>query len=149
MQNLREMIKRHEGVRTHAYRCSQGYLTIGAGRNIDENGGLGLSDEEIDFLLDNDIVRCIQELHNVFPWFKTLNEPRQHAVIDLCFNIGLPKLMLFQKANKAMNSGEWETAAKEYYDSRWAKQVGARAVEVCEMIRTGEYQNGESNYSRS
>jgi len=25
-------------------------------------------------------------------------------------------------------------------NSRWAKQVGKRAVEICAMIRTGKYQ---------
>ena len=138
MERLREMLKRHEGVKAMAYRCTAGKITVGVGRNIDSDGGLGLSDDEIDYLLDNDIIRCIKELQ-IFPWFSQLAEARQHALIDLCFNIGLPRLMLFQKANAAMAEGDFEKAADEYFDSRWAKQVGNRAIEVCEMIRSGEY----------
>jgi len=138
MEKLREMLKRHEGVKSKAYKCPAGYWTIGVGRNIDSDGGLGLSDEEVDFLLDNDIIRCIKELQ-VFPWFNSLNEARQHAIIDICFNLGLPRLMLFQKANLAMSASNFDLAADEYYDSKWAKQVGNRAIEICEMIRTGEY----------
>ena len=138
MERLREMLKRHEGVKAMAYKCTAGKITVGVGRNIDSDGGLGLSDDEIDYLLDNDIIRCIKELQ-IFPWFSQLAEARQHALIDLCFNIGLPRLMLFQKANAAMAKGDFETAADEYFDSRWAKQVGNRAIEVCEMIRSGEY----------
>lgn len=139
MNNLREMLKRHEGVKAHAYKCTAGKITVGVGRNIDSDGGIGLSDEEIDFLLDNDIVRCIQELNGVFPWFNSLDTVRSDAIIDICFNLGLPRLMLFQKAIKAMKAGDYETAADEFFDSRWAKQVGNRAIEICEMIRTGKY----------
>ena len=139
MNNLREMLKRHEGVKAHAYKCTAGKITVGVGRNIDSDGGIGLSDEEIDFLLDNDIVRCIQELNGVFPWFNSLDTVRSDAIIDICFNLGLPRLMLFQKAIKAMKAGDYEAAADEFFDSRWAKQVGNRAIEICEMIRTGKY----------
>jgi len=138
VNNLREMLKRHEGVKAHAYKCTAGKITVGVGRNIDSDGGIGLSDEEIDFLLDNDIVRCIQELNGVFPWFNSLDTVRSDAIIDICFNLGLPRLMLFQKAIKAMKAGDYEAAADEFFDSRWAKQVGNRAIEICEMIRTGK-----------
>ena len=53
-EKLLEMLKRHEGVRSHVYLCSAGYETIGVGRNISESG-LGLSSDEIDYLLTNDI----------------------------------------------------------------------------------------------
>lgn len=139
MNNLREMLKRHEGVKSHAYRCTAGKITVGVGRNIDSDGGLGLSHDEIDYLLDNDIVRCIQELNGVFPWFNHLDTVRSDAIVDICFNLGLPRLMLFQKAIRAMKEGDYEKAADEFYDSKWAKQVGNRAIEVCEMIRTGRY----------
>jgi len=143
VNNLREMLKRHEGVKSHAYRCTAGKITVGVGRNIDSDGGLGLSDDEINYLLDNDIVRCIQELNGVFPWFNQLDTIRSDAIIDICFNLGLPRLMLFQKAIKAMKEGDYEKAADEFYDSKWAKQVGNRAIEVCEMIRSGKYKTGE------
>jgi len=139
VNNLREMLKRHEGVKSHAYTCSAGKITVGVGRNIDQDGGLGLSDDEIDYLLDNDIIRCIKELNSVFTWFNQLDSVRSDAVIDICFNIGLPRLVLFRNALAAMKEGDYETAADEFYDSRWAKQVGNRAIEICEMIRSGTY----------
>ena len=78
MSKLIEQLKRHEGVRTHAYKCSADYITVGVGRNIDEDGGLGLSDDEIDYLLANDIKRCKQELV-ALSWFVDLDEVRQDA----------------------------------------------------------------------
>tara|TARA_A100001391_G_scaffold149095_1_gene106595 strand:+ start:1707 stop:2129 length:423 start_codon:yes stop_codon:yes gene_type:complete len=139
MDKTVELLRRHEGVKPHAYKCSAGYVTIGVGRNIDENGGLGLSDDEIDYLLQNDIKRCQQELTTYFVWFEKLDEVRKNAMINLVFNLGLSRLRKFEKALFAMSEQDWETASKELLDSRWAEQVGQRAVEIAEMVRTGEY----------
>ena len=62
MKKLIEMLKRHEGVETHAYECSEGKITVGVGRNIDQRGGIGLSEDEVEYLLENDIERVIKEL---------------------------------------------------------------------------------------
>ena len=139
MNRLRDMIKRHEGVETHCYKDHLGLETIGVGRCIAE-GSLGLSDDEIDYLLDNDIVRCIKELTRSLPWFSSLDEVRKEALIDLCFNLGLTRLLGFKKALAAIEVSDWDTAKVELLDSRWANQVGNRAQEISEMIRTGVYQ---------
>jgi lysozyme len=136
---LIDMLKRHEGVRSHVYLCSAGYETLGVGRNISESG-LGLTEDEIDFLLINDITRVKQELTDAYFWFPALNEARQDAMIDICFNLGLTRLRGFVNALEAMSREQFDVAADEFMDSRWSQQVGNRAVEVTEMIRTGEYQ---------
>jgi len=141
MSKLVKQLRRHEGVRTHAYRCSENKITVGVGRNLDEDGGIGLSDDEIDYLLENDIKRCRQEL-DALSWFTDLSAVRQDALVNLCFNLGMTRLLGFRKAMAAMAVGDYQEAADEFYDSRWAKQVGSRADEVCEMIRTGRYGEG-------
>lgn len=138
MSKLVEQLRKHEGVRSHAYKCSANMITVGVGRNIDENGGIGLSDDEIDYLLANDIKRCQAELL-AFSWFIDLDSVRQDAMTNLLFNLGMTRLLGFKNALSAMERSEFETAAAEFMDSRWAKQVGYRADEVCEMIRTGRY----------
>ena len=136
---LIDMLKRHEGVRSHVYLCSAGYETIAVGRNIAESG-LGLSEDEIEYLLNNDIKRVREELEDNYFWFRALNEARQDAMIDICFNLGLTRLRGFVKALEAMSREQFDIAADEFMDSRWSQLVGNRAVEVTEMIRTGEYQ---------
>ena len=138
MSQLVEMIKRHEGVKSKVYLCSAGYETIGVGRNISESG-LGLSDDEIDYLLQNDIQRVKEELKETYFWFVALNEARQDAMIDICFNLGLTRLRGFVKALEAMSREQFDVAAEEFMDSKWAQQVGTRAIRVTEMIRGGEY----------
>ena len=140
MTKLIDMLKLHEGVRTHAYQCSADKWTIGVGRNIDENGGLGLTEEEINVLLINDIKRVQDELGASYFWFRELDEVRKDALTDICFNLGLSRLRGFVKAITAMSRRQWDIAADEFMDSRWSQQVGQRAITVTDMIRTGEYQ---------
>ena len=73
---LIEQLRIHEGVETHAYECTAGKITVGVGRNIDPDGGLGLSEGEINFLLKNDIYRSRKELSESFNWFDDLDEVR-------------------------------------------------------------------------
>ena len=82
MEDLIEMLKRHEGEvvtngRHLIYKCSAGYWTLGIGRNVDVNGGLGLSDDEVDYLLENDIARVIKELSLEYSWFSDLDQTRK------------------------------------------------------------------------
>ena len=139
MSELTEMLRKHEGVRDKVYLCSAGYETIGVGRNISEDG-LGLSADEIDYLLSNDIKRVREELTEEYYWFAGLDEARQDAMIDISFNLGQTRLRGFVKSLEAMAREDFDTAADEFMDSKWSEQVGDRAVEVTEIIRTGEYQ---------
>jgi len=138
MKKLLEMLKRHEGVRSNVYLCSAGYETIGVGRNISKSG-LGLSDDEVDYLLENDIVRVIKELSSEYPWFKDLDDVRKDAMIDISFNLGATRLRGFKKALFAMEVADHTLAAKEFLDSKWSRDVKGRAHELASMIETGEY----------
>jgi len=139
MEKLIDMLKRHEGVETHAYECSEGKVTVGVGRNIDQKGGMGLSEDEIDYLLQNDIERVIKELASEYTWFNGLDDVRKDAIIDIAFNLGATRLRGFRRALTAMEAGNYTEASTEFLDSRWAKQVGGRALELTDMIASGEY----------
>ena len=140
MTRLTNMLRRHEGVEKYVYKDHLGYDTIGVGRLVQADIGLGLSDDEIDYLLQNDIDRVEKELVDSFDWFVELDPVREEACINMCFNLGLTRYKGFSRALAAMSRHDYEEAADEFMDSLWARQVGDRAVEVTEMIRTGEYQ---------
>jgi lysozyme len=139
MSMIIEMLRVHEGVETHAYKCTADKTTIGVGRNIDPSGGIGLSSDEIDYLLSNDVKRVSAELIRAFSWYSELDEVRKDAMIDMCFNMGLPRLKLFKKSLAAMANGDYDIAAIEFLDSNWANQVGGRSIIVTDMIRSGDY----------
>ena len=143
MEKLLETLKRHEGVKHHAYRDSLGVLTIGCGRNISDSRrhhGLGLSDAEIDYMLQNDIERTVKELSEEYDWFDDLEEgARRDAIINMHFNLGRVRFATFKRAISHMENENHKEAATEFLQSKWAKQVKGRALEVTDMILTNMY----------
>jgi len=139
MSKIIEILRAHEGVETHAYKCTSGKTTIGVGRNIEAGSGPGLSTDEINYLLASDIERVEAELLAAFNWYRTLGTARKDAIMDMCFNMGLPRFKKFKKALAGMAKGDYKTAAIEFLDSRWANQVGQRAITVTDIIRSGKY----------
>lgn len=129
-----EMLKRHEGVRLKPYVDTVGKLTIGVGRNLDD---VGISLGEAEFLLERDIDRVVADLTRAVPVWLTLDEVRQHVLVDMCFNAGITRLLGFKKAVAAVQSGDYETAAAEMLNSKWATQVGLRAKTLADMMRSG------------
>ena len=138
MSKLIETLRRHEGVKNTLYKCTSDKWTIGVGRNLED---VGLSEEEIDFLLLNDIVRTKELMDDYIPWHSDLDEIRQEALINFVFNVGIGTTMKFKNAMAALEEHDYDTAATEMLDSNWAKQVGSRAIEITQMIKTGEYQD--------
>ena len=135
MQKLIENLKRHEGLRLKPYLCSEGKITIGFGRNLED---MGISEKEAEMLLMSDIQRCYEEL-NVFSWFHDLDQVRQEAMVNMLFNLGLPTFLEFKRTLKFMAEGAYSQAAEEMLDSKWARQVGDRATELAYMVETGQY----------
>jgi len=131
---LRAQLIRHEGVINHAYKDHLGFLTIGVGRLIDERRGGGLSDDEVMYLLDNDIDRCAKSLQDNLDFFDDLNETQQHALINMAFQLGVNGLLSFRNTLGLMRSGRYAEAHAEALKSRWAKQTPNRAAEVAKML---------------
>ena len=136
MSRLLDLIEQHEGVVRHAYQDSRGYWTIGVGRLIDEKLGGGLSDDEISYLLANDVMRCEQEAAR-YSFYAKLDEARKAVVISMLFNLGGPNFAKFKLMHAALDAGDYHEAASQMLDSRWAEQVKGRAKELAEMMETG------------
>lgn len=132
---LLTQLKRHEGRRLRPYRDTVGKLTIGYGRNLDDNG---ITEEEAELLLVNDVRTSISELER-FTWFAELNSARQGVLINMHFNIGLPSLLSFRKMIQAIKDKNYHEAAEQMLDSKWARQVGVRALELSEQMGSGTF----------
>lgn len=127
--------RRYEGLNLLPYRCPTGHLTIGYGHNLEQ----GISKQVAEFLLREDMHYAQQEVQKAFSWWKDLDEVRQFVMVDMCFNMGVRNLRTFKKFATAARRGDYTTAAREMLDSRWAVQVGYRARELAEMMKTGVY----------
>jgi len=133
---LLEMLKRHEGFKDRPYLDTVNVLTIGYGRNLETNP---LTEDEATYLLVNDIERHERALWKAFPVAVGLDHVRRDALINMAFNLGIPRLRGFEKMWAAIGISDWNRAAAEAMDSKWARQVGRRAEEIAFMLRTGQY----------
>jgi len=132
---LQKAVKRHEGFRSLPYKDSVGKTTIGYGWNLDDKG---ITKEIADSILKDQLNDCIFELLKVNDFRLLTDQPRREVLINMSFNLGLTKLMKFKKMWYAIRCRAWEVAADEMLDSLWAKQVGKRAIELSEIMRSGE-----------
>ena len=132
-----KQIKIHEGFKGNVYKCTEGKNTIGYGRNLDANP---ITEKEAEFLLLNDLKKVEQQVDDIFMCYESLNHARQAVLIDMCFNIGLTGLRRFVNMFMALDNEDFEKASREMLDSRWAKQVGYRALKLSKQMKTGEIQ---------
>ena len=93
IDRLIAQLKVHEGVRSKVYLDTEGIETIGVGRNLRDRG---LSDDEIEFLLANDIRDFQEEVDRTFGWWSDLDDVRQRVIVDMAFNMGLGSLSKFK-----------------------------------------------------
>lgn len=132
-QRLVDLLIRHEGLRLFPYVDSVGKTTIGAGRNLTDNG---ITNHEAMLLLDHDLDEAMFDC-DTFRWFRFLDPVRQRAVVDLRFNVGPSRFRGFRKMIAALEVGNFDVAVAEMLDSKWARQVGRRADELAVMVATG------------
>lgn len=155
---LRVELKRDEGTKYRVYKCTQGFDTIGTGRNLDTVGlsstecsvlGLtvrdvrikGLTPAQSEYLLDNDIDRAMRDLDRYLPWWRQLDDVRQRVLVNMCFNMGIGNakkgLLSFTNTLRLIQTGQYLAASKNMLLSKWARQVGARAKRLSDLMALG------------
>jgi len=135
LQKVREQLVRHEGLKLKPYRCPAGKLTIGVGRNLEDRG---ITQKEAFVMLENDILQCESELLDEIPEvYSILNDTRKSVLLNMCFNLGINGLLGFKNTLAFIAAGDFERAANGMLASKWAKQVGRRAIELSELMRKG------------
>ena len=139
-QILIEEIARDEGTgpmvrgRHLPYTDTVGKTTIGYGRNLTDNG---LSSREAFTLLEHDVDEAIADLSATYSWFARLDGVRQRALVNMRFNLGPHRFRQFRQTLAATEAGDYRTASTQMLKSKWAGQVGQRAVRLARMMATG------------
>lgn len=134
---LAEQLIRDEGIRLRPYRDSVGKLTIGIGRNLDD---VGISKAEALFLLDNDITTAILALEAALPWTHSLDPVRLAVLTNMAFNLGITGLLGFHHFLAAVQAGNYSLAKDHMLASKWASQVGPRAIRLADQMNSGVWQ---------
>ena len=156
-EHLLEELVKHEGLRLQVYQDTLGIDTIGIGRNLKDRG---ISKEELDeldiptighvyeygiteadamLLAENDVQIVEEELLRAHPCVEDLDAVRQLVLVDMAFNMGVPRLCKFKKMWNAVHENKFDIAAKEMLDSRWATQVKSRSVKLANAMHNGAF----------
>lgn len=132
INRLMEWTAREEGKRLRMYKCSAGYNTIGIGHNLDAKP---ISERAAWVIFEDDIADVVADLDRALPWLWEQPEDVQVALGDMCFQMGISRLLKFRKMLAALERGDREEAAREALESAWARQTPARAARVAALIR--------------
>ena len=130
----KKMILEHEGRKSKLYQDTVGLTTIGVGYNLADKG---LPDWVIDALFEQQLLTAELDCARLFPTFFDLSEVRQAVLIDMMYNLGLPRLAGFRMMGAALDKKppDFAEAASQMMDSTWAKQVGKRAADLSKLMR--------------
>jgi lysozyme len=139
--NVTEQLMTEEGVRRSAYQDHLGYWTIGVGRLIDARKGGGLSPDEVQYLLANDVRRCESAVRGIVLGFAGLNEPRRAVLVGMAFQLGVAGLAGFKNTIAMIERGDYAGAAANMLKSKWASQTPGRAARMAKQMETGEWQS--------
>jgi len=131
---LKQLLVSHESYKQFPYTDTTGHLTVGIGRNLSDRG---ISTTEAFYLLDDDILYFTSKLNHFLNFFSTLEENRQIALIDMCFNLGVQGFLNFTHMILALEAKDYDRAANEMLESKWAEQVGQRAIILANIVRSG------------
>ncbi len=135
LTKLRQSLIAHESYEKFPYVDSVGKISIGIGYNLTDRG---LSDDWINHQFQSDVTYFYSQLHDHFPWFNDLNHDRQIILVDVCF-MGFKKFLTFKKMIAALSKHNYNEAAIQLLDSRWAQQVKGRATQLANALITGVY----------
>ena len=155
-EDLIKQIAHHEGVVLKVYKDSLGIDTIGIGRNLEHRGiadlelahmektmseiyKKGITEEDAYFLAHRDIEIVEEELSASRSVVKELDAIRQRVLVDMAFNMGIPRLNKFFRMWNAINERDYEGAAIEMLDSLWARQVKSRSDTLAYAMKHGEF----------
>lgn len=135
---LKRQLISEEGLRLMPYKDTVGKITIGVGRNLEDKG---ISNDEAMELLDNDISYFDMELTNRFPFYSLMSDIRKSVLINMAFNIGIMSIYGFTNMLNNLKLGKYDLAAQDMLDSKWAKQVGSRAITLSNIMKTDNLNN--------
>ena len=131
IDDLKEMLIKNEGMELKVYRCTSGKLSCGVGRNIEENG---ISIDEAELMLKNDMDGVFADLDRNIPFWESMPYNIRLVLADMCFNLGINRLLKFSKMLEAMEERDFELAGEELLDSTYAVQVKGRAKRNYKLV---------------
>ena len=142
IKKLRDQLEIDEGVVYEIYNDHLGSPTFGIGHLItasdpeyDSPLGTRVDVSRVAEAFEQDVQTVLSECTVLYPDFDDLPEEVQQIIANMMFNLGRPRLSKFRGMKAGVDDQNWQRAADEMVDSRWYRQVGARAERLVERMR--------------
>lgn len=152
--SLADDLKRDEGFKANPYldTATPPKLTFGHGRNLEANPLTGaewrhlfdsgdiavsISPQGAEWLMLAGLTDAERQCAFTFKWWTRLDPVRRDVVVNLCFNMGMPRLLGFRNMLAALDAGDFNVAADELQDSEWFREVKKRGPLLVEQLRKG------------
>lgn len=142
IEKLREQLKIDEGCVYELYNDHLGYATFGIGHLVTESDpehgsdiGTEVSESRVVEAFEQDVQTVLSDCAILYPDFDELPEEAQQVIANMMFNLGRPRLSAFKGMKAGVDARDWNEAADQMVDSRWYRQVGARAERLVDRIR--------------
>lgn len=124
-----------EGYEQFIYLCPAKKRTIGFGFNLDD---VGFSYDECVVILQMRIDDITQRLTKAIITFSELSPARQECLVNMAYQLGLDGLLGFRKTIALINAYDYEGAAVEMLDSKWARlDTPERAKRISDKFAKG------------
>lgn len=144
-EKLKSQLRKHEGSRDAVYLDTEGYPTIGIGHLLPmewvNKVGYKFTAEQIAEYFDKDVLKAVETAKKVsgpIAW-STLSDCRKAVLINMAFNLGEARLLGFKNFWTAIRRNHFEIASIEMLNSKWARQVKGRAIELSVQMRTDKW----------
>ena len=135
---LKNEIKQHEGFNQAVYKDSLGKKTVGYGHLCVEDHWEDDKKYDTSYLeeiFEKDFNIALNDANKILEG-KPVNHIAREAIIELVFNIGMPRTKKFVKCLAALDKEDYNEAGNQILDSLYARQVPARAGKLAGKIKS-------------
>ena len=121
------LLKKEEGFRGTVYKCTEGYDTIGYGTR------LPITKDEGDLLLGHRLGKLKGEVDTELSHLH-IEDDAWDVLYLMAYQMGVRGILRFKRMIEALEVQDYNKAAKEMLDSKWAKQTPLRASRMAQMM---------------
>lgn len=145
IDNIVDQLKRDEGLKLIPYKDTSGLWTVGYGHKMKPGDGLShpeyveWGEPHAEHQLQADLQNVNLQLTKNLPWVWDLDVARRGVFQNMCFNMGINRLLGFVNTLALAEQGQYARASGEMLKSKWRDQVGDRAIRLADQMRLGAW----------
>ena len=146
MYNISKILAFEEGKELRVYKCTQGFLTVGIGHNLDADPAIdilhrklklhdSITEQECNELFQKDVNKVYETIYSKLPWFEFLKEKYKLVIVNMVFQLGINGTLAFKNTLKAIQEDNPDKVIAGMKASKWYKQTPNRVNRLIKLIQ--------------